>query len=234
MNGIPIFDILLFAGVAIFLVLRLGSVLGKRTGHENPPKAYKDMMDAAKKADEDIEAKENEDVVVPLPSLKERHDREFDEQQMDGPLQESYAKIRAADASFSPAQFLDGARYAFEWILRAYVEGDLDTLRNLLADDVYENFAGSITNRESLGQRVEEMLVGIDSCEVTEAEMDGSVAKITVSIISKQVNVLYNNLDEIVSGDPNKVVDVKDIWTFARDTGSKDPNWTLIATHSPN
>ncbi|MTI09085.1 Tim44/TimA family putative adaptor protein [Curvivirga aplysinae] len=233
MNGIPIFDIILFAGVAIFLILRLGSVLGKRTGHENPPKAYKDMMDAAKKADEEVEAKENDEVVVPLPSLKERHDREFDEQQLEGPLQESYAKIQAADPTFSPAQFLDGARSAFEWILRAYVEGDRETLRNLLADDVYDNFDKSLSERESLGQRLEEMLVGIDSCEVIEAEMDRSVAKVTVKLKSKQVNVLYNNMDEIVSGDPNKVVDVTDIWTFARDTQSRDPNWSLIATHSP-
>lgn len=232
MNGVPIIDILLFAGVAIFLVLRLGSVLGKRTGHENPPKVYKDMMDATKKAEEE-NFDSDEDKVVPLPSLKERHDKEFDDQVLEGPLHDGLIKIRMADPNFSPAQFLDGARAAFEWIIRAYVEGDRKTLKNLLSDDVYNNFASAIAERESLGHRVEEMLVGVDQADITKADMQGSSAVVTVKLVSKQVNVIYNNLDEIITGDPNKVIDVTDIWTFARDTKSKDPNWTLVETHSP-
>lgn len=228
MNGILI-DILLFAGVAIFLVLRLGSVLGKRTGHENPPKSYKDVVSASKDTEDEIEEK-----VVPLPSLKERHDKEFDDKALEGPLHDGFMKIREADANFSPAQFLDGARAAFEWILRAFVEGDRQTLQNLLSDDVYWNFEKAITQRESLGQRVEEMLVGVDKADIIEAELNGSIALVTVKMISKQVNVVYNNLDEIVEGEPNKVVDVTDIWTFARDTSTGDPNWQLVATRQPS
>ena len=230
MNGFPIFDLLLIAGVAIFLVLRLGSVLGKRTGHENPPKAYKEVLETKKAAD-DFEPEEK---VVPLPSLKERHDREFDDQQMEGPLHDGYAAIREHDPSFSPAKFLEGARAAFEWILRAYVEGDRETLRSLLSDDVYKSFEGSIAQRESLGHRIEEMLIGIDKADVIEAEMQGSKAVITLKIVSKQVNVVYDNLDAIVSGDPQKVIDITDIWTFCRDTKYNDPNWILTATRSPS
>ena len=236
MNGIPIIDILLFAGVAIFLILRLGSVLGKRTGHENKPEDYQaSFKQKRKKKDKILETPENEqENVVPLPSLKERHNREFDEEQLQGPLQQGYKQIREYDTEFSPSQFLEGATSAFEWILQAYVEGNKETLKELLASDVYNNFAASISQRESLGHRLEEMLVGIDSTEVLEAFMEGTKAHVTVKFKSKQVNVIYNNLGEIFSGDPNKVIDMVDIWIFARDTKSQNPNWTLIATRSPD
>ncbi len=175
MNGIPLLDILLFAGVAIFLVLRLGSVLGKRTGHEHPPKTYKDVIDAHKEAEED----EVEEKVVPLPSLKERHDKEFDEKILGGPLHDGLLEIRRADPNFSPAQFLDGGRGAFEWILRAFVEGDRETLKTLLSKDVYANFDAALSKRESLGQRVEEMLIGVDSINIIEAHLQGTTALVT-------------------------------------------------------
>lgn len=228
MNGIPFFDILLFAGVAIFLVLRLGSVLGKRTGHENPPKSYKDVMESNDDREEDVE-----DKVVVLPSLKERHDKEFDDKALGGPLHDGFLAIRSADANFSPSQFLEGARSAFEWILVAFVEGNRSSLKNLLSQEVYKNFETAISKRESLGQRLEEKLVGVDRADIVEAELKGSIALVTVNLISKQVNVVYNNLNEIVEGDPNKVVDVTDIWTFARDTATGDPNWQLVATRHP-
>ena len=131
-------------------------------------------------------------------------------------------------------EFVEGARMAFEMIVTSYASGDRETLRPLLSDEVYENFAGAIVDRESRSETMEMTLVGIREAEVVEASMDGRVAFVTAKIVSEQIEVVRDAAGEPVSGDPTKVSTVTDIWTFARNTRSRNPNWTLVATEAPN
>lgn len=228
MNGIPL-DIIIFAAIAIFLIFRLGSVLGKRTGHQRNPSDYSQAEGRPAKPREDEETK-----VVELPSLEDRKLEEEDAKLMKGPLADGFTQIKVADQSFSPAHFLKGASSAFEMVLNAYVAGDRKTLKQLLSKDLMANFARAIDEREGEGQRIEDTLVGIDKADILEARMADDTALVTVKFVSKQVNVLFDKDNNVVDGDAHKVIEVTDIWTFARNTRSRDPNWELVATRSPN
>lgn len=224
----PYLDILLFAAVAIFLIFRLGSVLGKRTGHHRDPSEYGPVTGS------DKNGREEEENVVNLPTREDREAEELDKELMDGPLSSGITQIKLADPDFSPGQFQQGASKAFEMILNAYVEGDRKTLQQLLSEDVYANFERAIREREAEGQRIEDTLVGIDKAEILEARMTGDTALVTVKFQTEQVNVLYDKDDNVLDGDANKVIHVTDIWTFGRDTRSSDPNWELVGTRSSN
>ena len=150
------------------------------------------------------------------------------------PLSAGITQIRIADNSFNPAEFSGGSRGAFEMIVQAFAEGDVETLKNLLADDVFDNFNTAITERADANQRLETTIIGIKSAEIIEAGMDGRNALVTMKFVSEQVNVTHDSEDRVVDGDPNQVTDVTDIWTFARDTKSRDPNWKLVETRSQN
>jgi predicted lipid-binding transport protein (Tim44 family) len=148
------------------------------------------------------------------------------------PLEAGIALIKAADPSFREREFVKGARMAFEAVLEAFAKGDAKTLKSLLDNTVYENFAGAIREREKAGHELETTIVGIDESEIVTAEMDGSLANVTVKFVTEQVNDLKDANGEIVEGDPANVVRVTDVWTFCRNTKSPDPNWLLVATGS--
>ncbi len=228
-NGFAFLDIIFFAMVAAFLVLRLRSVLGRRTGNERRrPDVFSPQKDAPA---------ETRDKVVPLPDRRAAKDGAADEVapgESANPLDAALTRIRVADPAFTPDSFLAGARTAFEMIVEAFAAGRKRTLRPLLSDEVYDNFARAIDDREAAGETLETTLVGIESAEIIEAAMDGHVAYVTVKFVSQQINVTRNKDGEVVDGDPNHVAEVTDIWTFARDTRSRDPNWTLVETRSPN
>ncbi len=223
-GGIGFLDIIIFAMLAAFLIYRLGSVLGKRTGHEQK---QPDMF-AGPPQPEDV----SEDNVIALPDRA----AEVPEQPRppETPLEAGIADIQKADQNFDFEEFKNGARAAFEMVVIAFGEGDTDVLRRLLSDEVYENFASAINDREARNQQHESTLVGIDVAEPIEASMDGRMAAITLKYVSEQVNATRDSTGEVVEGDPSAVVTVTDIWTFARDVSSSDPNWTLVATRSPN
>jgi len=150
---------------------------------------------------------------------------------MDGsPLGAAFTQIRLADPAFDPQRFSEGAKAAFEMIVTAFAQGDTASLRPLLADDVYENFAAAIKGRQDAKQTLETTLIGIKSAEIIEARMEGRTAYVTVKFISEQVNVTRNAAGEVVDGDANRVAAVTDIWTFARNTRASDPNWALVQT----
>ncbi len=246
-NNLPFFDIILLAAVAVFLVLRLRSTLGKRTGFDDKPD-HDPFQDRA----------EN-DNVVNLPNREDRHsdDSQFldsnetpnkeirtgslhsgkvavDVLPSDSALAEGLSDIQMSDRSFDPAEFVQGAGSAFEMIIGSFADGDKRTLRNLLDDDVYHDFKSAIDERESLKQTHETVMIGINDVDIIEAEMSGRHAVVTVKFVSEQVNVTRDKDGNTVSGDPNHVSKVTDIWTFTRDTRSKDPNWLLVETRSPN
>lgn len=224
-------DIIFFAMIAAFLVLRLRSVLGKRTGNEKPRRPPFDAGSGRREA--------RDDNVIDLPG---RRGAEDDADEAAAAAGDSRAAAMApgldavmrADPSFDPEAFLGGARGAFEMIVTAFAKGDKATLQPLLAEDVFEGFAGAIDERESAGESMETELLGLKSLSITEGRMDGSVAQVTVEFVSEQVNVVRDRDGTVVDGDPERIARVTDLWTFARDTGSRDPNWSLVATRTPD
>jgi predicted lipid-binding transport protein (Tim44 family) len=228
-NGFQFFDIILFVMIAIFLVLRLRGVLGRRDGHQGKfPDLFKQATEK-KKQDND----EEKDNVIPLdPETGNTDDQPDVELSPPTPLQARLNTITSADRDFDSEEFISGARIAFEYILGAYAGGDAKALEPLLSADVFVNFNVSIREREEAGQTMEETLIGISKAELVEAEMEGTVAQITVKFVSDQVHALSDCDGNVVDGDPDKIVSVTDFWTFARDTRSRDPNWSLAATRS--
>ena len=248
-NGFQFLDIILFAAVAAFFVLRLRGVLGKRTGHEDPPPG-RDAFGKRQKAEAE------EDKVIALPdragqpdaevtdaAADEEFDEEFAEEtparaaRADAPaagLEAGLTQVRKADESFEDEEFLSGALACFEMVISAFAAGDAKALRPLLSNDVYGDFAGAIEERGKAGQTLETTLVGINEAEIAGADLQGRTAFITIKFVSEQVNVLRDKAGETVEGDPNQVTKITDLWTFARNTNSRDPNWTLVATGSPS
>ena len=223
-------EIVIFAGIAAFLVFRLRSVLGRRTGHERPPfdpysrgQAPAERPEAAEPADDDT--------VISLPNRSQPREEPVDP---NDPVAVGLAKIRAADSGFDKDTFIQGARAAFDMIVASFAAGDRETLRPLLSDEVYENFAGAIIDRADKGHTMETTLVGISSADIVEANLDGRVAFVTVKFVSEQIEVERDAAGEVVSGNPSRVATVTDIWTFARNTRSRNPNWTLVATEASN
>jgi predicted lipid-binding transport protein (Tim44 family) len=225
-DGLAFFDIIFFALVAGFLILRLRSVLGRRTGNESherwtprlPPRGGPAAPGPAERAPADKVT-----VLTPRPAPAAAAAGA-------APLDAALAQIRQADPGFEPGRFLEGARGAFDMIVSAYAQGDTSTLRPLLANDVYDNFAAAIKGRHDAKQTLETTLIGIKSVDLLEARMEGRSAFVTVKFVSEQVNVTRNAGGEIVDGDPNHVATVTDVWTFARNTRSSDPNWALVQT----
>lgn len=222
----------LVAAVVIFLQLR--SVLGRRTGNERPPFDPYSKREGVEPADSADRGK-----VVTLP----RRDLDEDENPYAAidayaapgtPLNESLRALAKTDPSFEPKKFIDGARMAYEMIVVAFADGDRKTLKNLLSREVYEGFDAAIAERESKGEVVRSSFVGIEKADIVGAEVKDSEANITLRIVSQLISATYDKEGKLVEGDAETVAEVNDLWTFARDTRSRDPNWTLIATSAPN
>jgi predicted lipid-binding transport protein (Tim44 family) len=224
MGDMAFLDIIFFALVAGFLILRLRSVLGRRTGQENRERWSPRPPARLPPADAPAPTADN---VTPLP-LPPRAPQSSNVV-LSG-LEGAIGQIKAADPSFDPDQFLGGARAAFEMIVTAYAHGDTAALRPLLSDDVYENFSAAIRGRNDAKQTLETTLIGIKAAEILEARMENRTAFVTVKFMSEQVNVTRNAAGEIVEGDPNRVANVTDVWTFARNSRASDPNWALVQT----
>ncbi len=148
------------------------------------------------------------------------------------PLAVGLDAIVAADANFDYKHFLTGARAAYEMIVNAFAEGDRRTLKNLLAREVYDGFETAIVEREKRGETVESRFVSIDNAEITAAELRGRAAQLTVRFQSKLVSVTRDKNGNVIDGNAEKVTDITDVWTFARDLSSRDPNWKLLATEA--
>ena len=140
--------------------------------------------------------------------------------------------IAAADSGFDAKHFVTGARAAYEMVVTAFAAGDRRQLRGLLSREVYDGFDGHIGERESRGETLETKFISIDSSAITAAEFRNRMAQITVRFVSKLVSVTRDRSGAVIDGNAEKVTDVTDIWTFARDVSSRDPNWKVIATES--
>lgn len=215
-----VIQLLVLAGVAIFLILRLRSVLGTREGFEKPP--------------------------VPLPGendrLRPRRDFEVIEGGVDADITDhvkegskaakALAAMKQAEPGFSVGEFLRGARQAYEMILTAFEKGDLDPVVPFLARDVYESFVEVVEMRERQGLTVQSTFLGVREVTLVDAAFDRATGEgeITVRFVAELTSVVRDRTGRIVEGDPNEIKRQRDVWTFARKMGTDDPNWQLVAT----
>ncbi|RIY02765.1 calcium-binding protein [Aureimonas flava] len=226
------FGTIFFIVVAAIVLYQLRSVLGRRTGNERPP-----FDPYSRPSETQAPAQGN---VVTLPSRRVNPDEAsvspyeaIDKVAVPGtPANEGLRRIRDADPSFDVGTFLDGARTAYEMIVTAFADGDRKLLQNLLSPEVYQGFDASIAERERRGERLQSSFVGINEATVTGAEMKEREALVTVRIVSQLISATLRADGTVAEGDPETVVEVIDVWTFARDTRSRDPNWRLVETES--
>ncbi|WP_421927912.1 Tim44/TimA family putative adaptor protein [Neoaquamicrobium sediminum] len=227
------FGTIFFLVAAIVIFFQLRNVLGRRTGNERQPF---DPYTSARTGDKsDATASEN---VVSLPRRKGGSEADDAYAAIDAfakpgtDLNKSLRTIHDADPSFEPKTFVDGAKMAYEMIVMAYADGDRRTLKNLLSREVFDGFVAAIADRESRSEKIQSSFVGIDKADIVNAEMKGSEAHVTLRIVSELISATRNSAGEVIDGDPETVAEVKDVWTFARDTRSRDPNWKLVATEA--
>ncbi len=232
------FDIytIIFLALAVFIFLRLRSVLGQRTGRERPP------YDPYSSAPGTIRPTPG-DKVVALPGRApdttqktaepvEPVDRWKGIAEPGSAIASGLDAIAREDKSFDARHFLSGARSAYDMIVTAYAAGDRKQLKSLLGKEVYEGFETAIKEREQRGETVETRFVAIDGADITAAERRGKSAQVTVRFRSQLISVTRAKDGAVIDGNPEKVTDVTDVWTFARDISSRDPNWKLVATEA--
>lgn len=236
------YDIILIGLVAIFLILRLRSVLGKRTGNERPPATRDPFTPPSPSGGTPRigDAPVGNDNVVSLPGANAPAPRPSNATTGPGGIRATVlpaasagvSAIRTADPHFDPLVFADGARTAFAAIVEAFAKGDTQSLRPLLDGPTFASFEGAIRARNERHEKAETTLIGFEASDVAAAELQGSTAQVTVRFVSEQVNVVRNAEGQIADGNPNEVQKVIDLWTFRRDTKSSDPNWMLVKTES--
>lgn len=209
-------DIVLFAMVAVFLGLRLRSVLGRRTGAEPPAPEFRPPP-----------ARPTGDTVVELPTRR-RPSNGSGEDEMAFALQ----RIAASDPRFTPESFVEGAKRAFAMVIAAFAKGDEQTLKPLLSEEVFGNFHQAIEARRQAGETSFSELTEIVSADILEARSDGPTARISMRFVSRQLILVKDAGGAVVEGNADRPVRIVDLWTFARDLRSADPNWLLVATRS--
>jgi predicted lipid-binding transport protein (Tim44 family) len=237
MTGFVDIYTIIFLVIAVVVVLRLRGVLGKRTGHERPPFDPYSRRESLPPATADSN-------VIGLPQRPEARnappaeigaaaEERIKTIAPDGsPLNAGLKAVAGADRTFDPKEFIAGAKSAYEMIVTAFAEGDRKTLKQLLSREVFDGFVQAITQREARNESIDFKFVGIDKADITGASLKGGSAQITVRFLSKLISATRDGGGKVIDGDPVKVGDVTDIWTFARETASRDPNWKLIATES--
>lgn len=228
---------IVFAALAVFVVWKLRSVLGTRTGEERPPFNPFARRNGGPPAPGQPQAESGKVVTLPAagrgtPRPAVDPDRWKGIAEPDSPLAADLDRVAAADPSFSGRGFLDGAKAAYEMILAAFAKGDRAALSGLLARDVLDGFASAIADRQSRGETMDHTMVALDSAKITHAQVVGDAAQVTVLFHSQQVNTLRDRQGVVQGTGTEAVGPVVDEWTFARKTAARDPNWTLVATNA--
>ena len=206
-NNIPYLDILIFGVIAIFLIFRLKNILGTKTGFE----------------DTNINKENNNKQfsnVIPLKS--EKNDTENDE----------LSKIAAADPSFKVSEFLFGSKTFFEMVLKSFVSGNLDNIRDFTKHSVLKSFKTAIEDREKEQETLIIDLISINENKIIKSTVTKSSIRINVKFESTQIRALLDKNNQIIDGDDEKEIIVKDEWVFERKINHKSPNWTLVETKS--
>jgi len=229
--------------ITVVVVFQIRNVLGKRNGNERPP------FDPYSSKSESKVEKNASDNVVEMPRRKGAPEPVMNPQLQEDnsvtavidrlaetgtALNEGLKKIVEVDGSFDPEEFLGGAKSAYEYIVTAFAAGDRKTLKNLLSSDVFDGFSDAIKDREKRDETIDFSFVGINKASIVSADMVGSTARVEVDFKSEIIQATMDQEGRIIDGDPNAVDEVKDLWTFERDTTLGDPNWKLVATETPD
>jgi predicted lipid-binding transport protein (Tim44 family) len=218
-GGFPI-DLILFGMIAAFLVLRLRSILGRRTGFERPPQPY-EAPAGPQAAGPVIDGR-----AEPAPPAGARIVPE-----PGSPIGETLAQMKRIDRNFDAAGFIDGAEKAFRMIVAAFAAGDRASLRALLSNETYQAFEQAIATRETLGHIQSSEIRAIPSVTIDAAELKGSVGSLTVRIVSDQISLTRDKDGQPITG-TEAVTEITDLWTFERDLSQPDPSWRLVAARS--
>jgi predicted lipid-binding transport protein (Tim44 family) len=218
-SGLPI-DLILFGMIAAFLVLRLRSILGKRTGFERqtPPPVPQAPLRPQPPI---IEGR-----AEPVPPAAPRT-----APPVGSPTGQALARMREIDRGFDPARFLAGAEQAFRLIVAAYASGDRVGLRALLSDEIYKAFEEAISAREKAGNTQISEIKSIQQLAIEDAAVRGTVGSVTARIVSDQISYTHDKDGRPVAG-TDAVTEITDLWTFERDLTQRDPTWRLVSARS--
>jgi predicted lipid-binding transport protein (Tim44 family) len=232
-----VFDIytIIFLALAVFIFLRLRSVLGQRTGRERRPYDPYSARDVRGATNDNVVTLPGRTAAEPAQAPSEPAEPTERWKGITEPgtaVAAGLDAIAREDKAFDAKHFLTGARTAYEMIVLAYAQGDRRALKSLLSREVYDGFEAVIGERESRGEKVETRFVSIEKSDITGVELRGRTAQITVRFVSQLVSVTRDKSGNVIDGNPEKVSDVTDVWTFARDLSSRDPNWKLVATEA--
>lgn len=235
------FDVttIIFLALAAFVLWRLRSVLGTKTGQEKPPA---DPFSRRETPGSRANPRGPTDNVVRLPgSAAERAatvtaeppaERWKDVAESDSAVARGLDEVARIEPDFDARGFVEGAKMAYEMIVTAFAQGDRKALKGLLSRDVYEGFERAIVDREKRGEKAETTFVSIDKADILGVEVRNRVAQVTVRFLSKLITATRDAAGAVIDGSPEAVVDVTDVWTFARTLGGRDPNWQLVATEA--
>jgi predicted lipid-binding transport protein (Tim44 family) len=232
------FDIytIIFLALAVFIFLRLRSVLGQRTGRERPPYDPYSARDTVRPSTNDnvvaLPGRGGEGPTKPAEPAEPSAERWKGIAEAGSAVAAGLDAIARDDRSFDAKEFISGAGKAYEMIVVAFAAGDRRTLKNLLSREVYDGFEAAIRDRESKGEKAETRFVSIDRADIIGAELRARTAQVTVRFVSQLISVTRDRNGNVIDGSPEKVTDVTDVWTFARDVTSRDPNWKLVATEA--
>ncbi len=233
--------------VAVVVILKLRSVLGRRTGDEEARveryRTERARQEAAAASGDNVVAMpRRERDTLTAPPAAEVTEADAEERIKTYPSVEPAARaglieIARLDPAFDPDSFVRGAKQAYEMIVTAFAEGNRKLLKDLLSRDVFDGFNRAITERETRGEQVDQSFVGIDKAEILESEVKSGIASITVRFVSQLISATRDKAGAIINGDPQRIKEVTDIWTFSRDVSTAkvraNPNWRLTATQSP-
>jgi predicted lipid-binding transport protein (Tim44 family) len=223
---------LITIGIAVFIFMRLRSVLGKRTGHQNPP-VKPNTRKQSPASNDNVVTLQNRGKSASAGDIDSELYSDIDLVAKKGTkLNRELRELKDTDATFSPENFLEGSKLAYEMIVTAFADGDKKTLKNLLSREVYDGFANALKQREEDGLNVQSSFVGVEKAKINKAETSKKFANLTVRFVSQIISATYDKDENLVDGDSKQIVDVIDLWTFSRDLRSRDPNWKLVATES--
>lgn len=219
MESSPMMQLLVLAGIAVFLILRLRSVLGTRDGFEKPPVPRQSADNTDKRPDfEVIEGGPDRDITDYVPE--------------NSPQAENLMAMKRIEPAFSLTEFVQGARGAYEMIVMGFERGELNDLEPFLSEDVFETFVDVVADREDKGLKIEAEFIGVRETSIQDVQFykDTNLAEISVRFVGELTSVVRDQGGDVIEGSSSEVKRQKDTWTFARDMGSNDPNWRLVAT----
>ncbi|WP_245454093.1 Tim44/TimA family putative adaptor protein [Aquabacter cavernae] len=231
---------IIFLALAVFIFIRLRSVLGQRTGRERPPydPYSRDQARPVPPASDKVVTLPQRNMDLPGQVPPADDEAEPPRFRWEGvapegsPVADALDQIAQAEPGFDAKHFLVGAKSAYEMIVLAFAGGDRRALKDLLSKDVYDGFVAAISEREARGETMESRFISIETADLLDASVRQRTAQVTVRFVSKLITATRGRDGSVVDGSPDTVADVTDVWTFARDLGARDPNWKLVATEA--